>query len=231
VKKKTVLEHILDSLTVLTIIATVLFAIGGIAFNMVYIKTSVIGYSMYPTLNTNAPTAESEGDIVFINKYSEIKNNDIVVANVAWWNLGPIIKRVVACPGDVLQIKEDAENYTLYVNGDLLYSKPKTTEATDKLGNSSDFYQLYQEFLINPKFENNVIEINNEKYIIMQQDEYFLIGDNWGESTDSMQKGPVKADKIVGTVEIVASYGEEPIWVMVKEIIKIIFVPNWLKNT
>lgn len=195
---------------------------------MVYVKTSVIGYSMYPTLNQNAPSADVEGDIVFVNKHAEINSNDIVVANVNWWNLGPIIKRVVATPGDVLQIKEENENYNLYVNGNLLYSKPKTNESTNKLGSTTDYYNQYLEFLANPANVNNVIEINGEKYIIMQQDEYFLLGDNWGESTDSMQKGPVKAEKIVGKVEIVAEYGEEPIWVMVKEIIKIIFVPNWL---
>lgn len=195
---------------------------------MVYVKTSVIGYSMYPTLNLNAPSADVEGDIVFVNKHAEINSNDIVVANVNWWNLGPIIKRVVATPGDVLQIKEENENYNLYVNGNLLYSKPKTNESTNKLGSTTDYYNQYLEFLANPANANNVIEINGEKYIIMQQDEYFLLGDNWGESTDSMQKGPVKAEKIVGKVEIVAEYGEEPIWVMVKEIIKIIFVPNWL---
>ena len=227
-KKKTVLEHVLDSLTVLTIIVTVLFAIGGIIFNIVYVKTSVIGYSMSPTLNSTVPSADIEGDTVFINKYSKIENNDIVVANVAWWNLGPIIKRVVASPGDVLQLKEENENYNLYVNGKLFQSKPKTTEATDKTGSTQDFYFDYQKFILDPNNSNNVIEINGEKHIIMNENEFFLIGDNWGESTDSMQKGPVKAEKIVGKVEIVASYGEEPIWTMIGEIIKLIFVPNWI---
>ena len=227
-KKKTVLEHILDSLTVLTIIATVLFALGGIAFNAVYIRTSVIGYSMCPTFNSSVPSADIEGDTVFVNKYREIKKDDIVVANVPWWNLGSIIKRVVACPGDIIQLKEENENYNLYVNGELFQSKAKTTEATEKTGCTQDFFEDYEKFLTNPNYSKNIIEINNEKFIIMNENEYFLLGDNWGDSTDSMQKGPVKANRIVGRVEVVAEYGKEPIWTMIGEIIKLIFVPNWI---
>lgn len=228
-KKKPIIENILDAVTVLTIIATFLFAVVGIAFNLVYIRTPVKGYSMSPTLNVSVTDENQDGDVVFINKYSSFKNNDIVVANVEWWNKGPIIKRLVASPGDLIQIKEETETFDMFVNGNLIYSKEKTTISSHGTpGGTQSYYNTYVNFLSNPQFSQNIVEINGETYIAMLENQYFLVGDNWAESTDCMEFGPVTSENIVGKVDIIVKLGDSPIWAMVKEMIKIAFKPNWI---
>jgi len=228
-KKKTLIETILDVITILTITVTVLFALVGISFNAVYISTSVRGYSMYPYLNSKAPNMDTDGDVVFINKYADFENGDVVVANVTWWNKGPIVKRCIASPGDFVQIKEASETYELYVNKKLVYSKEKTNVSVHgDIGGTEAYYEDYTNFLTNPEFQENVVTINGEKYIVMLENQYFLLGDNWGESTDCMTYGPVERNRIVGKVDIIVEYGKDPTWAMVGEMVKLTFVPNWL---
>ena len=57
-----------------------------------YIQTHVKGFSMQPTINLNATNPEVDGDKIYINKYSKISLNDIVVAKTSWHN-DYIIKR------------------------------------------------------------------------------------------------------------------------------------------
>ena len=61
----------------------------------------------------------------------------------------------------------------------------------------------------------------------MQENEYFLMGDNWAESTDCMHHGPVKNSQIVGKVERIVPYGHGHIFAMIKEMFAITFIPNW----
>ena len=228
-KKKTIIESILDAVTFLTIILTFLFAVVGIAFNIIYIKTPVKGYSMSPTLNKTVPNEDIDGDVVFINRFANVKLNNIAVANVSWWTKGPIIKRVVATPGDVFQIKDETNKFTLYVNGKELYSKEKTTISEHGIpGGTVAYYNLYLDFISNPENSNNVININGENYILMLENQYMLLGDNWSESEDCLQHGPVTKADIVGKVDIIVEYGGSPTWAMIKEMIKLAFVPNWI---
>ncbi len=226
---KNIIEMILDTLTVLTVIATVLFAIVGICFNVVYEKKFVKGYSMYPTLNSTVPNKDIEGDVVFVNKYAKFKKDDIVVADVKWYSEGPIVKRVILTPGDVMIIREENENYNLYVNGKLKTTKEKTTTSIHgELGGTEAYYQTYLNFFENPKYEKNIITINNEKYIICNENEYFLMGDNWSESTDCVKYGVVKKSNISGRVERIVTYRHGHTFAMIKEMFAITFIPNWV---
>ena len=133
-------------------------------------KTKVIGDSMEPTLY--------HGQSVLINriayKLSSPKKDDIIAflpnGNA---NSHNYIKRVVAVPGDTVQIK----NGILYING--------TEQNTEN--------SIYD------KMEDAGIASNAIK---LGDDEYFVLGDNRNSSEDSRSAniGAVKLSAIIGKV-------------------------------
>ena len=137
------------------------------AFGM---RTKVIGESMEPTLY--------HGQDVLINrvayKFMSPKSGDIIVflpnGNA---NSHDYIKRVVAVPGDTVQIKDGK----LYVNG-------QEQDSNDS---------LYD------KMEDAGIASNKIK---LGDDEYFVLGDNRNSSEDSRSAniGTVKLSSIIGKV-------------------------------
>ena len=215
-RNRRILFNIINAILTLLIIIVSFFALINIMFNIVFIRTNVRGYSMYPTLNATVPSSSSDGDIVYINKYSSFTNSDIVVADVNWWSNGYIIKRLVGCPNDIIQIKEEANQYLLYVNNEVLYSKEKNPDTLVY------YTTIYLTFF--DKFPNNIIiNDNGEKCIKLNDNEFLLMGDNWGNSTDSLSYGPTKKDDIVGRVDIIIQYGENKFRTLVKEMWNIIF--------
>lgn len=110
--------------------------------------------------------------LVIMSKYpSQLKTGDIIVFQCASLDT-VLIKRVVACPGDTVQIK----NGILYVNG-------------------FDTRETFPYGLI----EYAGIA---ETPLILKADEYFVLGDNLEYSKDSRYTdiGCVKKDDILGTV-------------------------------
>lgn len=214
---KRVLFNVLSSVMVVLICAMSFFALINIVFNTVYIKTEVEGFSMLPTLNTTVPTATEEGDVVYINKFRPYTNNDIVVAE---YGTGYIIKRLVGKPGDKVQIKDDGLTYGLYVNDSLLYSKYKTEVSLDGKNHGTNYYftDIYSKFFEKDQFKNYISK--DGKYIELEEDEYLLIGDNWGATTDSLTLGPFSKKEIVGKVDIVVPFKENETQYLFKQILK-----------
>ncbi len=170
---------------------------------MLYIKTKVKGLSMQPTINTNLTDDNSSGDTIYINQYANITNDDIVVAKVDW-HTHYIIKRVVGVPGDKIEIKDENTHYAVYVNNSLLYTKNKYGDASSypKTG-SYGYYENYLKFLSNPSFQQWVKTDENGSYIQLGENDFFLLGDNWGHTTDSLTKGPIKTNEIIGRVDCI----------------------------
>lgn len=197
-RTKRVWMNILSATVVSLTMLFSFLAIIVLSLNIVYVKTYVRGYSMQPTLNKNITDPNIDGDLIYVNKYMPLENNDIIVANVSWYP-EPIVKRLIGKPGDTIEIKQVNNEYHLLVNNAFVYAREKTTSSPHGIA-----FERYTNILSNPDWANNVItREDNSKCIILNDDEYFVMGDNWAESTDSLTHGPIHKSNIVGRVELI----------------------------
>lgn len=131
----------------------------------------VDGRSMYPTLE--------DDDMGIMNIISRkmfgVDRYDVVVVyndkvKEDW------VKRVIGLPGDSIYAKDDV----VYVNGKPIDEPYLDTDYANKIRARGD------------KFTEDFDEV------ILGEDEYFLMGDNRVNSTDSRMVGPFKGENIVG---------------------------------
>lgn len=198
---KFIIRNIISAIVAVLIVIFSFLSIFNIAFNIIYTKRDVVGFSMQPTLNAHVTDRNEVGDIVYVNKFADIDVNDVVVAEVKW-NSASIIKRLVGKPGDTVKIAiEENDHYALYCNDRLLYTRPADLETISYCSKSVSYENKYQ----NCYFDND-----NNFYIELKEDEYFLMGDHWtGSMLDSLTKGPVKKSEIIGRVELLIKDEED----------------------
>lgn len=130
-------------------------------------RVSVIGPSMSPTLENGEKVLVNR----FVYKLFDPKQNDLIVFQPNGNEKSHYyVKRVIALPGDTVQIKDGK----VYVNGELLAESVETE-----------------------KIENAMMAENE---IVVGEDEYFVLGDNRNASKDSRSSevGMVKEDQIMG---------------------------------
>ncbi len=200
------LRNLASALITIMICVMSVFAIINVVFNFVYIRSEVYQQSMQPTLNQNIK-GDEPGDIVYCNKYSQIRRGDIVIASVKWHNKY-IIKRLVGIPGDEIEIVDNGNySYSLLVNNELVYSRSVGDKGeADKVA-LTNYYNSYKSFLNNNK-SNVLIRDDGTRVIKLNENDYFLMGDNWAKSTDSIEHGPEGRNSILGRVEIIIRKGE-----------------------
>ncbi len=154
-----------------------IFLTVAVAAVLVYymgVRISVVGQSMSGTLEN--------GDTVLINRFEyqlfSPKPNDIIVFLPNGNEKSHYyIKRVIAVPGDTVQIQEGK----VYVNG-----------------------QPFAEEIEDPYIENGLLA---EEPIEVGEDEYFVLGDNRNNSEDSRYAniGNVKREHIEGKAWLIVS--------------------------
>ncbi|MBO5954867.1 MAG: signal peptidase I [Clostridia bacterium] len=225
--KMRIVKNIFSSILVVLIFFFCFISLVNISFYLLYIETPVKGFSMRPTLNINVTDPEADGDIIYINQYTEVNRNDIVVAKVDWHE-DLIIKRVVGVPGDKIEIKDENTHYGLYVNDSLVYTKERNgvNEPFNKTG-TNGYYGYYLAFLENedygPSGKNIIQSDESGKYIKLGEYDYFLMGDNWGQTTDSIFKGPEKASSFIGKVDLIVDVTNDNLFVQTWFFLKKLF--------
>lgn len=133
----------------------------------VFVKTSVSGNSMDPTLK--------EGQVVIVNKleyyFKSPKRNDVIVYKQSNKEHSYFeIKRVIGLPGETVKIK----NGIIYINDEAIKEKVKT-DITNNSGLA-------------------------EEGVKLDDNEYFVLGDNRNDSEDSRfaSIGNVLKNEILG---------------------------------
>ena len=143
---------------VLTIVAAVAVLIATLVLPVLQIE----GTSMEPTL--------SNGDVVLLMKTTRFERGDLCTFT---WNNKLLVKRVIALPGDWIEIDTDG---TIYLNGNKLDE---------------------------PYVEHKALgECDLEFPFQVPQEQYFVIGDMRESSIDSRNTviGCIPKDQIVGKV-------------------------------
>ena len=146
----------------------------GAIFALLYLFVAqfhkVSGLSMYPTLDN--------GDYLITEKisyrFSETKRGQIVVLKNPRDESQDFIKRIIALPGDSIKVEKNF----IYLNGIKLeepYLPPNTLTPSGQ-------------FLT----EGSTVKAG--------ANQYFVIGDNRGHSSDSRDWGPVTQEELVGRV-------------------------------
>lgn len=165
-----IIHWIVGIISAILIAAVLVFLVG--------MTTSVIGVSMEPCLYN--------GQKIFINRFiyniSTPKVSDVVVflpngnENAHYY-----VKRIVACPGDTVQIKDGK----LYVNSEIV---------------SDDYDKIADAGIV-------------ENELTLEEDEYFVVGDNINNSEDSRSAniGPIKKEYIIGKAWFHMAGGEDSI--------------------
>ncbi len=172
-KKKVNIPIVKEVITWIVEIIIVL-AIAFVFVCYIGLRTSVVGQSMSPTLENRQEILVNR----FIYSITNPKPNDIVVFLPNGNEKSHYyVKRVIAVPGDKVQIKDGA----VYVNGELFDEKAETAAILDA--------QLAAE------------------EIELGEDEYFVLGDNRNNSEDSRYAniGNVKKEYIIGKAWFIVS--------------------------
>ncbi len=146
-------------------------AIVVILFTFVFRVVSVSGGSMDSTL--------ANGDRLLVNSmfYEPEQGDIVIVVKETEQTSDPIIKRVIACPGQT--VRYDSSTHVVYVDGQPLDESAYVDE--DKNGGASAW--LSEE-------------------VTLGEDEYIVMGDNRAISFDSRDQrlGAVSRDDILGEV-------------------------------
>jgi len=136
--------------------------------SFVFLSVMVDGNSMAPTL-INGEKAITDG---LFYKMGGIDRFDIVILEEKGFD-EKLVKRVVGLPGEKIRY----EKGVLYVNGKVVEEKFITKEVAMKTVTA---------------YGNDTFECT------LGKNEYFVLGDNRGNSTDSRYFGPIKKSQIKG---------------------------------
>ncbi len=181
-RKKKINPSLVKEILVWAVEICLTVAVTAILVWLFGFRVSVVGSSMSPTLEN--------GDKILVNRFAynivAPKQNDLVVFLPNGNQRSHYyIKRVIATPGDTVQVKDGV----VYVNGEALAEEADVTET-----------------------EHGMMA---EEEITIGEDEYFVLGDNRSNSEDSRYAsiGNVKKEHIIGKAWMIAAPFQKIGWI------------------
>ena len=196
IKNRKVLKILFDVLIGVILVCVLMLDVALFLKNIYYKQFWVNGESMYPTLNKDVvkpdgnKVDETSGNSGVGYKHldyglyddhksvlNKLKRFDIVITSYYENDDSEKIKRIVGLPNETISFKNKGD---LYVNGKLV---------------KQPIENKYKEKGVYPEYE-----------IILGSDEYYVLGDNRGYSSDSRSHGAIKKSYIVGKAIAVIGY-------------------------
>lgn len=169
-KKRTFLQELFSTIIYIIVLTGIFYLIQ----TFLYAPVSVEGESMAPTL--------ADGDKLLLNKFSDYERFDIVVFPAPDDPGKQYIKRIIGVPGDEIRYSND----TLYVN-DQEVAEPYL----------ADIESLESEEVVGGTINEFSLE-SLQGVETVPEGEYFVMGDNRGNSRDSRYFGFVSGETITG---------------------------------
>lgn len=185
-------------------LCVLIFALS-IFINLSFSIAPVSGFSMYPTLNINGSTLETQ-DRVVLNYIKQYHKGDIIVAKKEQNSNEEyiyVIKRLIAVGGDRVEILKNGD---VKVNG-ILLDEPYV--------NISNKANAYYEFMAWKSLNEENFEQNE---LIIKPGFVFYLGDNRSNSYDCSDYGPVKEENIVAKVDFIIKANENAFLSVIKQI-------------
>jgi signal peptidase I len=167
-----------------------LASILGILTLIVVGALAIWGFHAYSIPSNSMNPTIWAGDLCLAEKFtyhfSRPKRGDIVVISTAVDN-ELRCRRIIGVPGDVLEVKFGR----ILVNGCPLSECQPPVGPTDRIG--SDGYPQY-------------LAYNGDQFVV-QEETYFLIGDQLANVLDSRYLGPFSSKSILGRVDVIIHSG------------------------
>lgn len=162
--------------------------------------------AMFPTYSKGASMT-----LIKISSPNEIRRGDIILFQSRLDNNWLLDKRVIAIPGDTIEIK----NKLVYINETLLTREPlnkiETTKLNDRLPENlvGTTYQYFREKNDKLNYIIGIIPTETQfthfAKIKIPEGEFFVMGDNRDASKDSRSDGTVQFKKIQGILKPIVS--------------------------
>jgi signal peptidase I len=190
-------------------------------------KSAIADINFVPT-GSMKPTI-LEGDFVFVNKLAYDLKIPFTTRHLAEWtspSRGDVVvcfspedeirlmKRLVAVPGDTLQLR----NNVLFINGQRAAYQPSQEDVLDYVSQADRTHARFATETVEnrshavmayPAYSSPVRSFGP---VALGRDEYFVMGDNRDNSKDSRYFGIVQRERIVGKALSVVGSVDKPGW-------------------
>lgn len=196
--------------------------------NIFITPIKVVGASMQPTINTQIINDEDEQhcDIVYFKKSDNYNHGDIIIMSnpnkkyVDRHDVNFMIKRIIACEGDTIKFIPKSTTPAILINSPIYYSVEVYNENQELILSEENY--IKEEMYYKNNEENYYYSLSFNTFgqiftalkngriteITIPKDQYFVMGDNRNNSTDSRVFGCVDFEDINGSVRLQIEYGE-----------------------
>ena len=209
-KQKRSILSIIASVILSVLLVPLIFSVGVMFYcNSTLDYYPISGTSMQPLLNPN----DTNEDYVYVTKdTSNITYNDIIIYKRDLGNEErTVIKRVIAMAGDNFMIKQtDGGQFAIFIqhSGQGEFILVEENFVQDK----NVYQSMYAEFYELGSGKTFLFDDDGNRYLHIEDDEIFYLGDNRTGSTDCLDYGAQKTKNLIGEVVYIIHKNTNRVW-------------------